>query len=204
MDTLAQDDLPTTVKQEPKYGNHSHSHSHSHSNNGGASNSSNAYHNNSNTNSNIASIDLHLGGPKETVRVNLFEVRKRLFALLGAQAHRYWTVLKLAIAAKRSKYELDLELRTLLADPTALALHNQLIQGVVHNACSGTHPPRPSEPFLVGRKYLGHNSATAYTNRDQLANAKLKKPRDPLASVKYDSGVNPLAATGGGTYALIR
>ena len=87
-------------------------------------------------------------------RINVIAIRDKLLKSLGqtggkseaSPSEQYWTVMKLFAACKLTKDELDKSTRELFRNEETVALHNQLVRAILHNAihCSST-PGAPNE-----------------------------------------------------------
>lgn len=79
--------------------------------------------------------------PNQCSRVNLSELKAQLFKRLGPERSvQYFDCLNRLLSLRLSKFEFDNLCMKLLGKEN-LALHNQLIRGVLQNACSAKIPP---------------------------------------------------------------
>ena len=81
-------------------------------------------------------------GDSQMRRMDLVALRKRIQNALGPEKwHKYWITLQRFTRCKLSKEELDTDARAVLGNDN-VALHNQLIRGILQNAIINTvHPP---------------------------------------------------------------
>eukprot|EP00898_Chlorokybus_atmophyticus_P002168 jgi/Chlat1/2952/Chrsp2S04686 len=129
---------------------------------------------------------LRSAGPTRE-RIDVLQIKRRFLQALGPNGEgKYWSLLRQFFAFKLSKHELD-ELIPDIIGAENLALHNQLIKAILHNAAVAAEPPPniPADAKPVVRRRPAH----AYI-------APVRKHSDDApALVAEDNGATPSPST---------